>query len=127
MSLRRKRTFLGPWIVIPLKKGGSFYGLYERERKREDGAGRKGYLDGLTAYTTKPHAIPSTFNARLTFPSASGALRNASLRANAREDVEKEGDEREGCRAKIRISEETVIENDRQISFNYKQDGGKEQ
>jgi hypothetical protein len=34
------------------KKGGSFYGLYERERKREDGAGRKGYLDGLTAYTT---------------------------------------------------------------------------
>ena len=55
---------------------------------------------------------------------ASGALRNASLRANAREGVEKEGDEREGCRAKIRISEETVKENDRQISFNYKQDGG---
>ena len=39
----------------------------------------------------------------------------------------KEGDEWEGCHAEIRISEETVKENDRQISFDYKQDGGEEQ
>ena len=32
------------------KKGGSFYGLSERKRKREGGAGRKGC--GLTAYAT---------------------------------------------------------------------------
>jgi hypothetical protein len=72
---------------------------------------------------TEYNRPPSTFNVRLTFSlCASGA---PSLRANTREEVEKEGDEREGCHAEIRVSEETVRENNHQISFNYKQDGGR--
>ena len=51
---------------------------------------------------------------------------SGALRADAQGEAEKEDDEWEGCRAEIRVFEETVEENGGQVSCNYKRDGGEE-